>query len=634
MRTLAQVILIAFILFGNNATAQKQWLPLGTVNFSPGICNYTSIAIDTGGVPYLAFLDGTKGGKMSVMKFTGTNWVMVGTAGFSGFIVNNTSIAFDKNNTPYVAYQDQSASAKAAVMKFDGTNWVAVGTIGFSAGQAMYISIAFDNNNVPHVSYQDMPNSQKVTVMKFNGTSWVPVGSTAFTGGQSAYVSLAFDNNTPYVAYKDASNSYKASVMKYNGSSWVTVGGAGLSPGQADYTSLAIYNGTPYLLYQDGSSNQKANVVKYNGTSWVTVGSAGFSGGYAGENDLAIDNSGTPYVVYRDGNAGGKTTVMKFDGTNWVLVGNAGFSAGTLYYPCIAIDKNGAPYVGYMDWDSGQGTTVMGFGCPAQATTVNICAAVTDSATGKNIIVWDSSAIPHVDSYKIYRDNSGYVLIGTVPGTVHSFTDATATPASQSYKYKLVVLDSCGRQTITDSSIMHQTVRLVFNNITAGIASITWNSYSGIPNLVYTIKRSRNGGPFTNIASFGIAGTDTTYLDAPIPIGNNTYRIDAALANPCTAGGVSFDRIMSNTVTANYVGISDVVGRDHITLIPNPAYKEIKLTSAETIEHVDVFNITGQKISTQKGDGKKETVIDVSLFPQGMYLLKVNDKYNTKFIKQ
>lgn len=634
MRPLWHILsIIIFLLTDNYVYAQMQWNVLGTAGFSPGICNYTSLALDTNGVPYLAFSDIGMGGA-SVMKFNGKNWVLVGSRGFSNGVFNNTSLNFDKNNTPYIAYQDGNTSAKAAVMKYDGSNWVAVGSIGFSAGQAMYIDIAFDNSNTPYVSYQDMPNGKKVTVMKYDGTNWVTVGSTAFSSGEAAYISLTFDNNTPYVVYKDAGNNFKATVMKYNGSNWVNVGSAGFSPGQVVNTNIAIYKGVPYVLFSEISNGMKGGVMKYDGASWIIVGGGSFSSGFAGQNDIAIDSAGTPFVVYQDGAVGTRTTVKKFDGTNWILVGNQGFSAGYFYYPSIAIDKNGTPYVGYMDYATGQRATVMSFGCPSLVDTVNICATLTDSATGKNIILWNGSEFPHTDSYRIYRENGNYVLLGTVPSTDQSFIDTSSYPAIHSYKYKLVVLDSCGRETILDSSIMHKTIRLVLDSIFGGVASITWNKYEGLSQLIYTVKRSNNGGAFISIDSFSIEGTDTTYFDTAIPIGNNKYRIDVALAAPCNTGSVSYNNITSNIVSISYTLVKDITYSNNITFAPNPAGNNIKVIAKENIFSLDILNLLGRQIISEKYYSVKEASLNLDSLSPGLYVLKVNGVYYTRFIKQ
>jgi hypothetical protein len=59
------------------------------------------------------------------------NWVTVGNVGFSAGKVGYTSIAIDSNNIPYVAFDGDGPVFKATVMKFNGTNWVTVGNSGF-----------------------------------------------------------------------------------------------------------------------------------------------------------------------------------------------------------------------------------------------------------------------------------------------------------------------------------------------------------------------------------------------------------------------------------------------------------------------------------------------------------------------
>lgn len=107
-------------------------------------------------------------------------WQIVGTPGFSAGDASYTSLAIDSNNVPYVAYQDWENFERATVMKFDGTNWVTVGTVGFSAGRIINPSLAFSSSNEPYVAYRDEANSDKATVMKFDGTNWVTVGTAGF----------------------------------------------------------------------------------------------------------------------------------------------------------------------------------------------------------------------------------------------------------------------------------------------------------------------------------------------------------------------------------------------------------------------------------------------------------------------
>src|SRR5690606_4074758 len=129
--------------------------------------------------------------------------------------------------------------------------------------------------------------------------------------------------------------------------------------------------------------------------------------------------------------------------------------------------------------------------------------------------------------------------------------------ATKSYKYKLTLLDSCGREMHLDSSTVHGTINLVLNSLVNDTASITWNKYDGIPSLTYTVKRSINGGVFTAVTSLTINGNDTTYIDLNVPLGTINYRIDADLTSFCNGGGATYSKITSNTITTSNISIKD-----------------------------------------------------------------------------
>ena len=89
---------------------------------------------------------------------------MVGKPGFSAGQAEFTKIAIDGNGVPYVAYRGDYS--KITVMRFDGTNWTSVGNPGFAEGT--HLSIAIDKNGVPYVVYSNNNDGGKVTVMKYS----------------------------------------------------------------------------------------------------------------------------------------------------------------------------------------------------------------------------------------------------------------------------------------------------------------------------------------------------------------------------------------------------------------------------------------------------------------------------------
>ncbi|MFG5775617.1 putative Ig domain-containing protein [Comamonas sp. J-3] len=352
--------------------AGTAWEAVGPAGFSAGDANFTSLAFGPDGQPYLAYWDGANRGKATVMRLNAAGtWEAVGSAGFSAGGAYYTSLAFGPDGEPYVAYMEGANGYKATVMRLNaaGTAWEAVGSVAFSAGQADYTTLAFGPDGKPYVVYRDAANGQKATVMRLNaaGTAWEAVGSAAFSAGQAAYTSLAIGpDDKPYVAYQDGANGFKATVMRLNAAStaWEAVGPAGFSAGLTYYTTLAFGpDGKPYVVYRDAANGQKATVMRLNaaGTAWEAVGSVAFSAGRADYTTLAFGPDGKPYVAYQDAGNGYKATVMRLNaaGTAWEAVGSAGFSAGQAYYTSLAFGADGQPYVAYGDMANGTKATVM-----------------------------------------------------------------------------------------------------------------------------------------------------------------------------------------------------------------------------------------------------------------------------------
>lgn len=338
-----------------------KWQNVGLPDFSTGNADYTSIAIDSSGTPYVLYSDDANGGKATVQKYDGANWVTVGTAGFSADLAFYTSITISDSNIVYAAFFDAGNGSRATVMKFDGVNWVTVGSPGFTPDAAAGTTIAIDHNETPYVAYTNYYDS--LNVMKFDGSNWVAVGPGTISEGRTYSPSLAIaPDNTPYVAYSDDAGFFLPVVKKFDGANWVQLGTPGFITDTADDVEIAINDsGTVYLAYGNYDDNFRVNVWKFDGANWVRVGQPNFSALTEDWLDMALDGSGTPYVAYQDGAYGQKITVKKFDGSDWADVGSYGFSPDLVYYSKIAIDRNGIPYVTFNDYGNDGKATVMKF---------------------------------------------------------------------------------------------------------------------------------------------------------------------------------------------------------------------------------------------------------------------------------
>src|SRR3989344_4992563 len=186
----------------NKASVMKydgsSWISVGpTDGFSPGGADFVSLAFDSNDTPHVAFIDHTNGERASVMKYdaSSSTWVSIGNANFSNTDVVYTSLAIDSNDVPYVAFREGFASGyKISVMKYDASSssWVDVGNRKFSASSTAFLSFDLDPSGTPYVAFQDWSQGGRVTVMQYDASSssWVNVGNTGFSDGEANFVSL------------------------------------------------------------------------------------------------------------------------------------------------------------------------------------------------------------------------------------------------------------------------------------------------------------------------------------------------------------------------------------------------------------------------------------------------------------
>jgi hypothetical protein len=364
-------------------TGAPTWKGQDAAGFSTGQIFYTSLKIDQDGDAYIAYSDAGNGDRLTVqgLDWDSDTWGTIGSFTEAipepgGFALNYVSLALDSSGVPYVAFPDYDADAdnyKLTVKKYNGASWDLVGTRRFSSGRPRYVSLSIDGTT-PYAAFQDDEKGNNLVVMKYTGSGasgWEYVGPSAgLTENSAIYISLCIDSShVPYVAYMDGDNGAKATVRVFNSvaNDWDPVGTAGFSTGLAYDVSLCLDgDGVPYVVYEDASLAYQAVARKYTGsgvTGWAAVDADSEpSTGEATWCSLDIDANNVPYVAYRDGDNSDKLTVKKFNGTSWVLVGgSAGISAGAVDYVSLCLDQLGNPVVGYSDANSAGKATVLKF---------------------------------------------------------------------------------------------------------------------------------------------------------------------------------------------------------------------------------------------------------------------------------
>jgi hypothetical protein len=170
------------------------WKLVGPSGFS-GSAIYPLLSFH-GTTPYVSFGDCDNGTKATVMKWSGGTWTVLGSRGFSAGQVNRTSLALDTNGVPYVAFQDQTTH-QAVVMRYSNsgaTGWELVGAADFSpSAMGGVFSLALDSHDVPYLAFCDSASGYAAAVMKHTGsgaTGWQLVGAIGISSGQANGVSL------------------------------------------------------------------------------------------------------------------------------------------------------------------------------------------------------------------------------------------------------------------------------------------------------------------------------------------------------------------------------------------------------------------------------------------------------------
>jgi hypothetical protein len=132
----------------------------GTDNSANG-----SVWTDDSGL-YLAYQDQTHGKRAAVARYDGKGWgVLQGNA--SDGPVDSMSLVVD-HGTPLLAYADGARKNKITVMEYMNGSWSSLGLKGFSQGMATYESLALDSvSHILYVAFKDTAHGDKAAVMAY-----------------------------------------------------------------------------------------------------------------------------------------------------------------------------------------------------------------------------------------------------------------------------------------------------------------------------------------------------------------------------------------------------------------------------------------------------------------------------------
>jgi hypothetical protein len=378
--------------------------------------------------------------------------------------------------------------------------------------------------------------------------------------------------------------------------------------------TLDAQNNAPggYAATYEWSTSAISKVIQVNspGTYTVTITNACGVGVY--DINITQANPNAPNLGADQSFCWGSTTTLDPLSTNVI---SYSWSTGETT-PTITVNATGTYWVYILDnngcsgVDTIQVTTLV-------PTTVPICYVGFDTLTWKNDDHWTSANMPgNADSVRIYREVSLNVWnkIGTVHKSVDHFLDMGSAPQSQSYAYKIGIVDTCGNESAMSS--YHKTITLMSAyDAPSHTYGFTWSAYEGLIVNDYYLFGIDSANTVTQVIS--VAGNIFMYNYLYPNPGFVKYYIgfETPDCNAKTNIMVKSNWVMKDSLLTNV----HEVGIIPFSVYPNPASNQLNLTIGIEDFTVNIINIIGQVVLTE--DNTK--VLDVNNLTKGMYIVSV-----------
>ncbi|MBW8048923.1 MAG: T9SS type A sorting domain-containing protein [Cytophagales bacterium] len=276
-----------------------------------------------------------------------------------------------------------------------------------------------------------------------------------------------------------------------------------------------------------------------------------------------------------------------------------------------------------------------------------ICVVTVDSATQKNLVVWEKPAVNNIAYFNIYKEGIvafQYNLIGTVPfDSLSIFLDNASNPKVQAYRYKISIVDTCGYESLLSDSnkTIHLAITLgippAINLIIDGYEGFNfptyyiWGGNAGGMNIIDTINSTLpqytvlNPGPTDSLFFLELlhpTGCTATplakvliYNSARSNVSNRT--IPTGISNPSLQVGMGFN-IYPNPYTGKTEIYYNLTQKANVTLeVLNVLGKKVK-TIVNKVQHAGKYQYKFAGSETENSSG--------------IFILKliVNDKVYTK----
>ena len=246
-------------------------------------------------------------------------------------------------------------------------------------------------------------------------------------------------------------------------------------------------------------------------------------------------------------------------------------------------------------------------GLTPQYDELSICYVSSDETDEtKNRIFLNNAGNYNVGIYEILRETNSaniYTSIGSMLSSENSFLDENSDNMSQSYNYKVRLIDYCGNQ--SPNSDFHKTILLQSSIAVNNSVNLNWSDYEGTDFGTYNIFRNTNSEGFNLIGSVSASNNSFNDAGADITIDNYEYYISISVdeclndvsgkSNSKSSTEIKSNRLLFSNGTASVDDFNDL---NQLVVFPNPSNDmlNIKLSEGITLYKVKIYNTLGQMV--------------------------------------